>query len=168
MKAQTVSLFQNVTAYWLDEATGREVAQLPTEKMAELQDEIKAEIKKQQQRLDKLLDGVSLKFSADFVKERKAKDGDFGLVRVEHQGYEIEQTVPKRVSWDQLQLLNIEIKIKNDWKSNSAEYIKTERSVEEKKYSAWPTEIKKLFEPARTTKPGKVKIEIKRKESSNE
>ena len=165
MKANTVSLFQNVTAYWLDEATTNEVAQLPTEKMAELQDEIKAEIKKHERRLVALLDGVSLKFSADFVKERKAKDGDFGLVRVEHQGYAIEQTVPKNVKWDQLKLATIELQIKSEWKSNPTDYIETERKVQEKKYGAWPTEIKKLFEPARTTKPGKTKIEIKRKES---
>lgn len=46
------------------------------------------------------------------------------------------------------------------WDEDPAEYVKTELSVSERAYGAWPAPIRKLFEPARCAKPGKVKIII--------
>lgn len=162
---KAVSFFQNITPYWLEEASIKEISQLPPEKLYELQNDIKKEIGIHEARLAALLEGVALKYSQEFVNERKAKGGDFGLVRVEHLGYQAEQTIPKNVSWDQDGMKVIEMELEEQWDEDPTEYIETKRTVQEKKYSAWPTAIKKLFQPARTTKPGKVKIEIKRKES---
>jgi len=91
-------------------------------------------------------------------KYRKEKGKTYGVIRVEHDGVAIKQDVPKKVDWDQEKLAALYAAIA-DAGDDPAEYIKTEYKVEEKKFAAWPAGIKKKFEPARTEKPGKVKLD---------
>lgn len=73
--------------------------------------------------------------------------------------YDIKVTVPKNVSWDQAALASAVEKIKS-WGENPAEYVDTKITVQERKFDAWPSAIRDLFEPARTVKPGKPKFEV--------
>lgn len=69
-------------------------------------------------------------------------------------------TVGKNVSWDQDELDRVTTHIREQWGSNPADYINTKMTVSETAYNAWPSEIRDLFTPARTVKPGSPKVEF--------
>lgn len=73
--------------------------------------------------------------------------------------YRVTITVPKNVSWDQAALGRAIETIKG-WGEDPAEYVETKLTVSETRYKAWPKTIRDLFEPARTVRQGKPKIEI--------
>lgn len=73
--------------------------------------------------------------------------------------YDIKITVPKRVDWSQAKLAQAVETIKS-WKEDPAEYVDIKIGVQERKFDAWPSAIRDLFEPARTVKAGKPKFEL--------
>ena len=72
--------------------------------------------------------------------------------------------VPKRIDWDQDKLAAVVARIRQSG-DNPAEYVRTTYEVVERAYGAWPSAIRRLFEPARTLKLGKPRyvIEARRK-----
>jgi len=74
-------------------------------------------------------------------------------------GFDIKVTIPKRVDWDQTKLADAVETIKS-WGDDPAEYVETKISVAERKYEAWPSAIRDLFEPARTVKTGKAQFAV--------
>lgn len=148
----------------LGKMTNTQLRELSIKTINRLSDDIVIAMAELSQHKAQLQLVIEDRYGDDFNHARKAKE--FGLVRVEDGDYVVEQTVPKLVSWDQDLMVGIENKLTSEWDEDPTEYIETKRTVQEKKFSAWPTAIKKLFQPARTTKPGKAKVEIKRKEQS--
>lgn len=73
--------------------------------------------------------------------------------------YDIKITLPKRVEWSQPELAKAIDTIKG-WGEDPAEYVETTIKVQERKFDAWPSAIRDLFEPARTVKTGKPKFEV--------
>lgn len=73
--------------------------------------------------------------------------------------YDIKVTLPKRVDWDAAKLAAAVETIKG-WGENPAEYVDTKITVAERKYDAWPSAIRDLFEPARTVKTGKPQFAV--------
>jgi hypothetical protein len=73
--------------------------------------------------------------------------------------YDIKVTLPKRVEWDQAALAGAVETIKG-WGENPAEYVDTKIAVQERKFDAWPSAIRDLFEPARTVKTGKPQFAV--------
>jgi len=71
----------------------------------------------------------------------------------------------KKVTWDQGILNEAWATLENEWQEDPSEYIDMKASVSERKYGAWPTPIKKLFDPARTVAPGTTSITIEQKEA---
>lgn len=94
----------------------------------------------------------------DPVKLRRdAESKHYGIINVEFQGVRIKHDQPKRVKWDESKLAAIVEKIKAS-NADPAEYVKINYKVEERKYTNWPSEIRKIFEPARTTETGTPKV----------
>ena len=94
----------------------------------------------------------------DPVKLRRdAESKHYGIINVEFQGVRIKHDQPKRVKWDESKLAAIVEKIKAS-NADPAEYVKINYKVEERKYSAWPREMKEIFLPARTTELGTPKV----------
>ncbi len=85
---------------------------------------------------------------------------DQGSTTVNQDGYKITVTIPMRTTWDEAKLKEIATNIKQHG-DDPEQYIDFKPQVSEKAYKAWPEQIQKVFEPARTIKPGKRKIEIK-------
>ncbi|HSG34279.1 MAG TPA: hypothetical protein VLA37_07065, partial [Sphingomonadaceae bacterium] len=77
------------------------------------------------------------------------EDGDFTVVA----------DLPKRVDWDQDGLAGMVARIR-DAGDDPAEFVDVAFKVPERKYAAWPEAIRAGFEPARTVRPGTLKIEI--------
>ena len=73
--------------------------------------------------------------------------------------YDIKITLPKRVDWSQPALAAAVETIKG-WGEDPAEYVDTKITVSERKYDAWPSAIRDLFEPARTVKTGKPQFAV--------
>ena len=67
--------------------------------------------------------------------------------------------VPKRIDWDQDKLAAIVGRIRQSG-DDPAEYVRTTYEVSERAYGAWPSPIRRLFEPARTLKLGKPRYAI--------
>jgi hypothetical protein len=84
-----------------------------------------------------------------------------GTVHRQDGGYDIKVTLPKRVDWCPKKLAAAVETIKG-WGENPAEYVETKISVAERKYDAWPSAIRDLFEPARTVKTGKAQFAVTR------
>ena len=67
--------------------------------------------------------------------------------------------LPKRVDWDQGRLADMVARIEEAG-DDPTEYVDLAFKVPERKYAAWPEAIRQGFEPARTVRPGTLKVEI--------
>lgn len=104
-------------------------------------------------------------FGAHIAGSYAAAGKDFGTIRIAEAGFEVIVDTPKRVEWDQdeLQAAGDRISAAGD---NPREYIETKLSVDERKFTAWPEHIRKVFEAARLLKPGSRTIKLVRKEAA--
>lgn len=94
------------------------------------------------------------------AKAYSAADKQFGVIHVELEGgYDLEIGTDKKVEWNQAGLAELETTIRTAG-DDPAEFIKVERKVEEKKYTAWPAMIRKPFEAHRVVKPGSVTVKL--------
>lgn len=82
---------------------------------------------------------------------------DTGTINVVIDGVTVKHDLPKTVKWDQKRLAEVWNNILEAG-DNPSDYIKTEYSIEEKKYTALPPSIQAVFLPAREVKSGKPKI----------
>ena len=73
--------------------------------------------------------------------------------------YDIKITLPKRVEWNADKLAAAVETIKG-WGEDPAEYVDTKIAVQERRFDAWPSAIRDLFEPARTVKTGKPQFAV--------
>ena len=103
--------------------------------------------------------GLDVRFG-DRARQLRAADGkDSGRVRLGDGPFVIVADLPKRVEWDQDQLAAIVARIRRSG-DDPAEYVRTSYEVSERAYTAWPSAIRRLFEPARTLKVGKPRYAI--------
>jgi hypothetical protein len=105
------------------------------------------------------------RYSATIEKIYAAQGKDFGTVRISDSGYDIVVDTPKKVEWsqDELRAAHKAIEAAGD---DPAEYLKVTFAVEERHYTAWPQHIQRVFEPARTVRPGSRTIKLARKEAA--
>lgn len=94
-----------------------------------------------------------------------AQSKDFGTVRVSDGAYEIVADRAKKVEWDQAALAAAGDKIAAAG-DDPHEYLDVSYGVSERKYTAWPEHIRKVFEPARTVRPGAMSIKLVLKEAA--
>ncbi len=137
----------------------QEIAALPVELLAILQREIDERLKHDKAIKAHFDRALSLRYASRAAEERQAAGKDTGTVRLEDGDFTIVADLPKRIAWDQKQLAKMAERIR-DAKNDPAEYIDITFKVPERKYTAWPEAIREGFEPARTVKPGNLKIEL--------
>lgn len=116
--------------------------------------------KKEAEAAAKLLRGFVLDRNAVAIKAAyDAKGSDTGTVHVFAGGFDLEVNTPKKVEWDQDKLAAACAKIAAAG-DNPGEYVKIERKVEEKAFTAWPSLLKRQFADARTLTPGTPTLKI--------
>ena len=93
------------------------------------------------------------------VDERRAAGKDTGTIRFDDGDFTVVADLPKRVDWDQDRLAAVVERIRAAG-DDPAQYVDIAFKVPERKYTAWPDAIRASFEPARTVRPGTLKIEI--------
>jgi hypothetical protein len=103
--------------------------------------------------------GLDVRFG-DRARQLRTADGkDSGRVRLSDGVFVVVADVAKRIDWDQDKLAAIVARIRQSG-DDPAEYVRTTCEVSERAYGAWPSAIRRLFEPARTVKFGKPRYAI--------
>lgn len=136
-----------------------ELAQLPVELLAIVQNEIDARLKRDKAAKTRLDGALSVRYADRAAEERQAHVKDTGTVRFDDGDFTIVADLPKRVDWDQEKLAQIAANIAHSGE-DPAEFIDTKLSVSERKYGALPESWRDGFEPARTVRMGTLKITI--------
>ncbi len=131
-----------------------EVAALPAEYLALLQQEAGAALKTAKTVVDWIDGAIALRF-ADHVQALRREAGkDTGTVRFEQDGVTVVADLPKRVDWDQSLIAGVVERIRAAG-DDPTQYVDIAIKVPERKYTAWPESIRTAFAPARTVKTGK-------------
>jgi hypothetical protein len=136
-----------------------ELARMPVELLAIVQNEIDARLKRDKAAKTRLDGALSVRYADRAAKERQAHGKDTGTVRFDDGDFTIVADLPKRVDWDQEKLAQIAANIAHSGE-DPAEFIDTKLSVPERKYGALPESWRDGFEPARTVRMGTLKITI--------
>jgi hypothetical protein len=150
---------QPVTLNQLRQMPLGDVAALPASELARLQKEL-AEAMSQTKLVGDLLDGVLVRRFGDRAATIRQETGkDFGLIRFQDGDVDVAMDLPKRPSWDQGKLAGV-VKMILASGDDPAQYVETTFDVSERKYTAWPDNIRRVFEPARTVKAGKPSFKL--------
>lgn len=136
-----------------------DIAALPAEQLALLQDEADEALRHAKTACDWLAGAVALKYADRAHAARQAAGKDTGTVRFDDGAVTVIADLPKRVDWDQVMLAGLVERIRADG-ADPAEYVDIAFSVPERKYTAWPKDIRQEFEPARTVRTGKPKFRL--------
>ena len=137
----------------------QDIAKMPVEVPAILQrdiDERMARTKAAKARLDGALE---TRYATRAAEARRACGKDTGTIRFDDGDFTVVADLPKRVDWDQDRLAAMVERIRAAG-DDPAQYVDIAFKVPERKYAAWPDAIRAGFEPARTVRPGTLKIEI--------
>jgi len=131
-----------------------EIAQLPAEHLALLQEDAAEALDATKQMKDRLDGAIALRFASHSGAERRAAGKDTGTVRFVCEGVTVVADLPKKVDWDQALLAGVVERIRAAG-DDPSEYVDIAIKVPERKYGAWPESIRAAFAPARTVKAGK-------------
>ena len=143
----------------LPSLSAAEIAALPVELLAVLQHEIDARLKRDKAAKTRLDGALTVRYADRAAEERQAAGKDTGTTRFDDGDFTIVTDLPKRVDWDQDKLAAMVEHIRNAG-DDPAQYVDVTIKVPERKYAAWPDNIREQFEPARTVRPGTLKVEI--------
>lgn len=155
-----------VTLDGLVEMPREEAAKLPATQLAMLQDDLKEEqtrLKKIKAAFDAVMDQ---RYGERAMAVRKAQGQQAGTVRLDEEDDLVcVAELPKKPVWDQGEL-KIAMETIRGWGSDPNEYARAEFKVSESAFNAWPSEIRKVFEPARTLTLGKPNYTLVKKEAA--
>jgi len=142
-----------------------ELAQMPVELLAALQGELDHASRQLKAATARFSTALDVRYATRAAEARRACGKDTGTVRLTDGDYTIVADLPKRVDWDQDKLTALVARIRAA-DDDPAQYVDIAIKVPERKYGAWPDAIRKDFEPARTVRPGMLKVEIEPSEAS--
>ena len=137
----------------------QDIAQLPVELLAILQREIDERMALTKAAKARLDGALTVRYATRAAEERPAAGKDTGTIRFDDGDFTIVADLSKRVDWDQDRLAAMVERIRAAG-DDPAQYVDIAFKVPERKYAAWPDAIRAGFEPARTVRPGALKIEI--------
>ena len=143
----------------LPKLTVQQIAALPASELARLQKEAQADLQKAKALVAWLNGALSLRYRGRARQARAQAEKDSGTIRFEDNGVTVVADLPKKVEWDQHELSELVECIKADGE-NPRDYVEVSLRVSERKYTAWPSHIRKAFEPARTVRAGKESFEL--------
>lgn len=136
-----------------------EIAQLPVELLAVLQREIAEAARQMRAVTARFNAALDVRYGSRAAEARRACGKDTGTVRIADGDFTVVADLPKRVDWDQERLAAMVERIRAAG-DDPSQYVDVIYKVPERKYAAWPEAIRQGFEPARTVRPGALKVEI--------
>ncbi len=105
---------------------------------------------------------LDLRFKDRAALLRQSEGKDFGVVHVEEDGFQITCELEKKVEWNQAKLAGAVLALQAGGEK-PRDYVDVTYKVTETRYKAWPERIRKIFDPARSAKPGTAKYRLDRK-----
>ena len=142
-----------------------EVAALPAQHLALLQEDTSAALDASKKAKDWIDGAIALRF-ADHVQALRREAGkDTGTVRFEQDGVTVVADLPKRVDWNQALIAGVVERIRAAG-DDPTQYVDIAIKVPERKYTAWPESIRTAFAPARTVRTGKPSFVLTLKEGA--
>jgi hypothetical protein len=135
------------------------IADLSGDQLALVKDEADERLRAAKTLCDWLDGAIALKYGDQAQEARRAGGKDTGTVRLQDGPVTVVAELPKRVDWDQAMLAGLVERIRSDG-ADPAEYVDIAFSVPERKYTAWPRDIRQEFEPARTVRTAKPKFRL--------
>ena len=136
-----------------------EIAALPADQLALLQDEADEALRTTKVNKARIDDALVTKYADETAVLRRAAGKDTGAVRVQDGPVTVVADLSKRVDWDQTTLASLVERIKSDG-DDPTEYVDIAFKVSERKYNAWPNHIKAAFQDARTVRTGKESFKL--------
>ncbi|GIX15392.1 MAG: hypothetical protein KatS3mg118_3351 [Paracoccaceae bacterium] len=137
----------------------REIAALSGDQLALLKQDADARLRAAKSLCDWLDGAIALKYGDRAQDARRAEGRDTGTIRLQDGPVTVVAELPKRVDWDQAMLAGLVERIRADG-ADPAEYVDIAFSVPERKYTAWPKDLRQEFEPARTVRTAKPKFRL--------
>ncbi|ABK44579.1 conserved hypothetical protein [Magnetococcus marinus MC-1] len=136
-----------------------DIAALSARELTALQEKAGQQV--EQAKLTKELIDTALnhKYADQVAQLRDASGKEFGTIRFDDGDVEINADLPKRAYWDQEKLATLVERIKNSGE-DPHEYVDISFNVPERKFNAWPGQIRQAFVEARTIKPGKATFKL--------
>lgn len=136
-----------------------EIAALPGDQLALLKQDADERLRAAKNLCDWLDGAIALKYGDQAQDARQVEGKATGTVRLQDGPVTVVAELPKHVDWDQALLAGLVERIRADG-ADPAEYVDIAFSVPERKYTAWPKDIRQEFEPARTVRSGKPKFRL--------
>lgn len=140
-------------------ATVGELAFLPPDQLSLLAEEADARIKAAKRAVEHLAAALDARYREQVKSSLRAEQKDTGTVRFSDGNFLVIADTPKKVVWDQAKLREAFDALSDE---EARHYAKVTIEIEEKKFSAAPPAVQKIFEPAREVRPGKTKIRLQR------
>lgn len=137
----------------------REIAALPGDQLALLQDEAAGRLRAAKHLGDWLDGAIAQKYGERAQEARRAEGRDTGTIRLRDGAVTVIADLPKRVDWDQAKLAALVERIRAGG-ADPAEYVDVAFSVAERRFSAWPADIREEFTPARMVRTGRPKFRL--------
>lgn len=161
-----MSSTNRVTLAQLDKMTAEDVRDIPQDQLVMLIEDLTDAQSKMKAREAKVKAEVSRRYTdkINVVRSKLAKPT--GTVNFDDGEFAVKADAPKKVTWDQKKLGGIFKMIDTEWSDNVLDFIDVEYSVSEKKYTAWPSSIRDVFEPARTLATGTQTFKFERREAA--
>ena len=131
-----------------------EIAALPADLLVLLQEDAEAALAAAKITAEWIAGAIALRYADRAQAARRAENKDTGTVRFEDGSVTVVADLPKRVDWDQRALAAVVERIRAAG-DDPVEYIDVAYKVSERKYTAWPENIRAAFAPARTVRTGK-------------
>jgi len=131
-----------------------EIAKLPAEHLALLQEEAEEALNAAKRIRDWLDGAIALRYGEAAARLRAAQGKDAGTVRFDDGPVTVVADLPKRVEWDQERLAALAERIRASGEKVT-DYVSFEIKVSERAFTAWPEAIRQAFAPARTVRTGK-------------
>ena len=149
----------------LDGLSAADLSALPVEQIADLLSEFAELAADTKAKGAKIAEAIAIRFEPLAAAERHAKKKDTGSVTVAVDGFKCVSDIPKKVEWDQDKLSDAVSEL-IAMERNPDNFVAYEYSVSETGYSQMEPEIKALFTPARTVKPGKPTYKLSAKDGA--
>jgi hypothetical protein len=130
-----------------------EIAALPAEELARLQQETDESLRAAKAASAWLDGALAIKYADRAEITRRDAGKDFGTTRFIDGDVTVVAELPKKVEWDQVELGRLVERIKSNG-DDPREYVDITLKVSERKYAAWPSQISSAFKNARTVKVG--------------
>ncbi|MBF0186238.1 MAG: hypothetical protein HQM06_17860 [Magnetococcales bacterium] len=156
-----------LSIHTLPEISPAFMAALEPSILVALQQEVEEHYRRAQEIKASLEEAIVRRYSDRVALLRHQNHKPTGILRFNDGPFVVVADQPKKPEWDQEQLAFITEQLRSAG-MDPQEYVEVTYRVSERRYEAWPTSVRQIFEPARTLKVGRQTFKIEQPKSQGE